>query len=151
MALTAATSPSSLRQSSTGRFDCQIACYTARSAASRSGVSLRLRCEVAYACRSINDQERNRRDLFHVLLSSALGDGVAQFVKEHMSFAIQHFITLQDYRVTNRLGQMTFTDSAWTKKQNAFAFRHESRSGKVKDTKSTTSMPHGSVLQILAP
>ena len=47
----------------------------------------------------VDDEQRHRRHRFHVFLARAIGNGVGQFIQQHVRFAIQHVASLVEWRL----------------------------------------------------
>ena len=105
MALTAATSPSSLPQSSTGRFEVSsvlAALITPHHDFQQilgGGVRQLAHAEV------VDDEQRHGGDRFHVFLARAVGNGVGEFIEQDVCFAIQHAIALLNGSLSDGLRQ----------------------------------------------
>ena len=119
MAETAALSPSSLPQSSTGllRGDQRAGSFVAAHDDFQQFLGGGQR-QLPHA-EVIDDEQRHSGEQFHVFFAFAVQCGVGQLFQQDVRFAIQHAIALLDDGMSDGLGQVTFAGPGWTAKQRS--------------------------------
>jgi hypothetical protein len=117
MAVTAALSPSSFPQSSTGRFEVRHS--TGALIAAHHDLQQILgggHRQLAHA-EIVDDEQRHRSQQFHVLFAGSIDGRFRQVIEQFVGFAIKHAIALLNGGLSDGLGKMAFPGAGWTKKQ----------------------------------
>jgi hypothetical protein len=107
--VTAALSPSSFPQSSTGRL------------------------EVTTVLGTSIDQQGHGGQQFHVLFAFSIEGRFGDFLEQDMRLTVDHPIALADDGLPDGLGQMAFPGAGWTKKKCIFATSDERGRHQIED------------------
>src|ERR1700674_1255661 len=81
----------------------------------------------------VDDQQRNGGQRFDVLPAVAGGDSVGEFIEQHVRFAIEDPVALQNGRLADGLSQMTLACSTGAEKQGVLPFGDEAAGGEVEN------------------
>ena len=81
----------------------------------------------------VDDEQGNRGYRLHVVFARAVCDGLGQFIQQHVNFAIEHFVTLQNGGLPNRLGQVAFPGASGAEEQSVFASADKRGGGQIED------------------
>src|SRR6266850_8461326 len=132
MAVTAALSPCSFPQSSTGLLEVTSVLarsYRRMTISNNSSAAVGL----AYASQVIDDQQGHGGQQFHVLLAVSIEGRFGDFLKQDVCLAVDHPIALADDGLPDGLGQMAFAGAGWTWKECIFAARDERGRRQIED------------------
>ena len=133
MAVTAAASPNSLPQSSTGRFEVSmragafVAAHDDFQQFFGGGEGQLAHAEI------INDQQGHSHQRLHVLFARAVERGFGEFIEQGVGLAIEHAIALLDGGLADGLGQVTLAGAGRTEKQGVFVAGDEGAGGQIED------------------
>ena len=125
--MTAAVSPSSLPQSSTGRFDVSsvrgafVAAHDELQQILGGGVRQLAHAEV------VDDQQRDGGEIGEVLLAGAVERGVGDLLEQRVRLAVEDAVALLDRGAADGLGEMALAGAGWAEKERVLALRDEAR------------------------
>ena len=133
MAVTAGVSPSSLPQSSTGRFE--VSMVEARLVAAHDDLEQILGGgdrQLAHA-EIVDDEQRHGGEVGDVVLARAVERGVGQLFEQHERLAVADLVALLDGGVAERLREMTLAAAGRAEKQDIGVLGDEAPGGELVD------------------